>query len=113
MPDATPPPNASAKPAAGAPLIEARDVTKVYELGDQQVRALDGVSLSIRSGEYVAIMGPSGSGKSTMMNLIGALDVPTTGEMLIDGRDIAAQSADDLAVCPGTDAGLDVGCDIA
>jgi putative ABC transport system ATP-binding protein len=66
-------------------------------MGDQTVRALDNVSLEIAEGEFVAIMGPSGSGKSTMMNLIGALDVPTSGTLSIDGRDISALSSDELA----------------
>jgi putative ABC transport system ATP-binding protein len=81
----------------GRALIEARDVEKVYRLGEQTVRALDGVSLRIEEGEFVAIMGPSGSGKSTMMNLIGALDVPTRGRLFIDGRDIGKQGSDKLA----------------
>ena len=63
-----------------ATLIEARRISKVYTVGEQTVRALDDVSLTIALGEFVAIMGPSGSGKSTMMNLIGALDVPSTGD---------------------------------
>ena len=79
------------------PLIRASGVTRTYRMGDEVVRALDGVSLDIAAGEFVAIMGPSGSGKSTMMNLIGALDVPTTGTMEIDGRDIAKLTSDDLA----------------
>jgi putative ABC transport system ATP-binding protein len=78
-------------------LISARDVSKIYTMGDQTVRALDNVSLEIAEGEFVAIMGPSGSGKSTMMNLIGALDVPTSGTLSIDGRDISALSSDELA----------------
>jgi putative ABC transport system ATP-binding protein len=81
----------------GAPLVRAVDVTKVYTMGEERVRALDGVSLSIAEGEFVAIMGPSGSGKSTMMNLIGALDVPTTGDLYIDGANIADMAPDDLA----------------
>jgi putative ABC transport system ATP-binding protein len=79
------------------PLIRAHNVAKHYQMGDQTVRALDGVSLDIAAGEFVAIMGASGSGKSTMMNLIGALDVPTSGRLTIDGRDIAAMDADELA----------------
>lgn len=78
-------------------LIAANDISKIYTVGEQTVRALDGVSLNIALGEFVAIMGPSGSGKSTMMNLIGALDVPTTGTMELDKRNIAALSSDELA----------------
>ena len=78
-------------------LIRATDVTKVYRMGDQTVTALAGVSLVIQQGEFVAIMGPSGSGKSTMMNVIGALDVPTSGTLEIDGRDIGKLDADELA----------------
>jgi putative ABC transport system ATP-binding protein len=78
-------------------IIAARDVHKHYELGGETVRALDGVSFDIEAGEFIAIMGPSGSGKSTMMNLIGALDVPTSGQMSIDGRDVAGLSSDELA----------------
>jgi putative ABC transport system ATP-binding protein len=66
-------------------------------MGEQELNALDGVSLDIREGEFVAIMGSSGSGKSTMMNLIGALDVPTSGELRIDGREISTLSTDELA----------------
>ncbi len=82
---------------AAPALIAARAVEKTYQLGDQTVRALDCVSFQIAAGEFVAIMGPSGSGKSTMMNLIGALDVPTTGTLTIGGRDIAGLSSDELA----------------
>ena len=83
--------------AAGPPLISARALSKIYRVGDQDLAALDHVTLDIAAGEFVAIMGPSGSGKSTMMNLIGALDVPTSGELVLDGRDIGALSADELA----------------
>src|SRR5262247_3817725 len=79
------------------PLIRACGVRKVYVMGEQTVRALDDVSLDIAAGEFVAIMGPSGSGKSTMMNLIGALDVPTGGVMQIDGRNVAELSSNALA----------------
>ncbi|WP_417609507.1 ABC transporter ATP-binding protein [Parasphingorhabdus sp.] len=73
-------------------LVETRDLVKNYIMGEETVRAVDGVSLSIERGEYVAIMGASGSGKSTFMNMIGCLDVPTSGEVRIDG--IATQDRD-------------------
>jgi putative ABC transport system ATP-binding protein len=79
------------------PIISCRDLTKIYTMGDQEVRALDGVTLDIYPGEFVAIMGPSGSGKSSLMNLIGALDRPTSGEMLINGRSLSEMSRDELA----------------
>jgi putative ABC transport system ATP-binding protein len=79
------------------PLISCRDLTKVYKMGDLEVRALDGVTLDIHEGEFVAIMGPSGSGKSSLMNLIGALDRPTSGEMWINGRALSEMSRDELA----------------
>ena len=88
---------AASKRDASQPLISAKAVSKIYDMGEQKVRALDGVSLDIADGEFVAIMGASGSGKSTMMNLIGALDRPTSGTLTIDGRDIGALSADELA----------------
>jgi len=85
-------------PAGKAPLIRALGVSKVYAIGDATVRALDDVSIEIGAGEFVAIMGPSGSGKSTMMNLIGGLDVPSAGRLIIDGRDIGELDADQLAL---------------
>ncbi|MBM3276399.1 MAG: ABC transporter ATP-binding protein [Candidatus Sericytochromatia bacterium] len=78
-------------------MIQIRDVVKRYEMGDAAFNALDGVSLQIREGELVAIMGASGSGKSTLMNLIGCLDRPTSGEILIDGVSLANLEDDDLA----------------
>ena len=78
-------------------IISCRNLTKVYRMGDQEVRALDGVNLDIHEGEFVAIMGPSGSGKSSLMNLIGALDRPTSGEMWINGRALSEMSRDELA----------------
>jgi len=76
-----------------SPLIAIENVSKVYHAGTgAEVRALDGVSLTITDGEFIAIMGPSGSGKSTLMNLIGCLDAPTAGRCLIDGVDIASLS---------------------
>jgi putative ABC transport system ATP-binding protein len=79
------------------PLIRSVGLTKTYRVGDQSVTALADVSLEIAPGEFVAIMGASGSGKSTMMNLIGALDVPTAGQLIIDGRNIGSLGVDELA----------------
>jgi putative ABC transport system ATP-binding protein len=78
-------------------LIEARNLTKVYSLGDVEVRALDGISTTIEKGEFVAIMGQSGSGKSTFMNVLGCLDTPTDGHYLLDGVDTGGLSRDALA----------------
>ncbi|WP_416305544.1 ABC transporter ATP-binding protein [Neptunicella sp. SCSIO 80796] len=78
-------------------ILQIRDVVKTYQMGDQQVHALKGVSLQIEQGEYVAIMGPSGSGKSTLMNMIGCLDVPTSGSYLLQGESVGEMSEDQLA----------------
>lgn len=78
-------------------LIEMRQLVREYAIGDQTIRALDDVNLSIGYGEFVAIMGPSGSGKSTAMNMIGCLDKPTSGSYVIDGFDVSTLSEDDLA----------------
>lgn len=82
----------------GHPLIETRELVKSYNLGGEVIHAVNGVSLTIEHGEYVAIMGKSGSGKSTFMNMIGCLDVPSSGQVLIDGTPTADMSSDDLAV---------------
>jgi putative ABC transport system ATP-binding protein len=79
-------------------LIEVTDIAKDYVLGDSTVHALDGVTLSIDAGEFVAVMGPSGSGKSTFMNVIGCLDRPSRGGYRLAGEDVAAMDADELAV---------------
>ena len=79
------------------PLIDIRDVTKVYRMGDVEVQALGGVTLTIDEGEMVAIMGPSGSGKSTLMNIMGCLDQPTAGTYLLDGVDVGGLNDDQLA----------------
>ena len=79
------------------PVIETRDLVKTYVLGGQEVQALRGVSLVIGKGEYVAVMGPSGSGKSTFLNLIGCLDTPTAGLYRLDGTDVSALPAENLA----------------
>ena len=80
-----------------AHLIEIRDMYKIYAIGDEPVHALDGVSLSVDDGEFVAIMGSSGSGKSTMLNILGCLDVPTKGSYLLDGLEVAKRSPAELA----------------
>ena len=78
-------------------LIELKDIYKVYEMGDEEVRANDGISLTINRGEFVAIVGKSGSGKSTLMNIIGALDVPSSGEYLLGGKDVGSMTDNQLA----------------
>src|SRR5918993_3308373 len=80
------------EPTNGAPvepILEARDVTKVYALGRATVEALRGVTMSVAPGEFVALMGPSGSGKSTLLQLLGGLDRPSTGSVVFEGRDIS------------------------
>ena len=79
-------------------LIEIRDLKKIYSAGEEPVAALAGVSLTIDSGEFVAIMGASGSGKSTMLNILGCLDVPTSGSYLLDGLEVARRSRRELAI---------------
>jgi putative ABC transport system ATP-binding protein len=79
-------------------VIEIKDLTKVYKMGDFEVRALDGVNLTVNEGEFVAIMGPSGSGKSTLMNIVGCLDRPTAGTYLLDKVDVSRLDRDERAV---------------
>lgn len=78
-------------------LIDVADLTKRYEMGSEEVWALDGVTLSIEEGEYVAVMGPSGSGKSTLMNMLGCLDTPTSGTYHLRGKDVSEFSENELA----------------
>jgi putative ABC transport system ATP-binding protein len=78
-------------------VIRIEDLTRVYQMGEVQVRALDGISLSIAPGEFVAVMGPSGSGKSTFMNIVGCLDRPTSGRYYLDGVDVSSLNRDERA----------------
>jgi putative ABC transport system ATP-binding protein len=78
-------------------LIEARDITKIYRIGDIKVKALSNVSLTIEKGEFVAVMGPSGSGKSTFMNILGCLDKPSDGKYILEDIDIGDLERDELA----------------
>ena len=78
-------------------LIETRDLWKTYRMGDEEIHALNGVSISLDRGEYIAIMGPSGSGKSTLMNLIGCLDTPSKGSYLLNNQEVARMNDNELA----------------
>lgn len=78
-------------------IIEIKQITKLYEMGEEKLYALSGVDLVIKKSEYVAIMGPSGSGKSTLMNIIGCLDTPTSGEYFLNGKDVHEMDDDELA----------------
>ena len=81
----------------GRAMIEIRNLSKVYVMGSEEIRALDGVDLDIQRNEYVAVMGPSGSGKSTLMNLVGCLDTPTAGDYWLNGRRVSQLDDDELA----------------
>ncbi len=83
--------------SSGKPIITMTGITKVYTVGGEEVRALDGANLTIREGEFVSILGPSGSGKSTLMNIIGCLDVADSGEYILDGQAIEQYSEEELA----------------
>ena len=78
-------------------LVEMKDVTRVYTSGDHELKALDGVNLSLEEGKFIVVLGPSGAGKSTLLNLLGGLDSPTSGTITVDGRDISKLSGDELA----------------
>jgi putative ABC transport system ATP-binding protein len=78
-------------------MITCREITKVFAMGTAKLEALRGVDVTVRAGEFISIMGPSGSGKSTLMNIIGCLDTPTSGTYLLDGREVAGMTFDQLA----------------
>lgn len=78
-------------------LIEVKDIYKIYNPGENEVRALDGVSMKVERGEFLAIIGQSGSGKSTLMNMLGLLDVPTSGKYCLDGKDVSNMTDDELS----------------
>ena len=96
----------SARPQAASPVVETHALEKIYRMGDVEVPALRGISLSIEAGEFLAVMGASGSGKSTFMNLIGCLDRPTRGSYLMAGRDVSRLSRDQLARVRGEQIGF-------
>jgi putative ABC transport system ATP-binding protein len=87
-------------------VIELRDVWRTYRMGDAEVHALRGINLKVRKGEFVAIMGPSGSGKSTAMNMVGCLDIPSRGEVYLDGHNISRLHESDLAQIRGRKIGF-------
>ena len=87
-------------------FIELKDVFKYYYMGENVVKAVDGISIKVNIGDFVAIMGPSGSGKSTSMNLVGSLDVPTKGRIFLDGEDISTFTESDLAQLRGRKIGF-------
>jgi putative ABC transport system ATP-binding protein len=87
-------------------IIEMQDITKVYEMDGRSLRAVDGVSLQVEAGEFVAIIGPSGSGKSTLMNLIACLDTPTSGSYELDGVEVGKLNDDELSLARNSKIGL-------
>lgn len=78
-------------------IVEFKNVSRVYKSGDHELKALDGVNMSLEEGKFVVILGPSGAGKSTLLNLLGGLDSPTSGKIYVQGGDISALSGDELA----------------
>ncbi len=87
-------------------ILRVESLTKVYGKGENEVRALDGVSFSVKKGEFVAVIGPSGSGKSTLLHILGGVDRPTSGRVLMDGKDVYAQNEEQLAIFRRRQVGL-------
>ena len=103
--EATAPAPRAPEKAARA-LIDLHEITKVYQMGSQEVHALAGVTLNIKKGEYVAIMGPSGSGKSTLMNMLGCLDTPTSGDYFLNDQNVSEMTDDELATVRNREIGF-------
>ena len=80
-------------------ILSVKNLKKYYTMGENTVKALDGIDLEIQKGEFLAIVGTSGSGKSTLLNMLGGLDNPTSGEVIVDGQDISKLSRDELTIC--------------
>jgi len=87
-------------------ILRVESLTKVYGKGENEVRALDGVSFSVEKGEFIAVIGPSGSGKSTLLHILGGVDRPTSGRVLMDGKDVYAQNEEQLAIFRRRQVGL-------
>lgn len=87
-------------------ILRVENLKKVYGKGENEVRALDGVSFSVEQGEFIAIIGPSGSGKSTLLHILGAVDIPTSGKVIMDGKDVFAQNEEELAIFRRRQVGL-------
>ena len=87
-------------------ILRVESLTKVYGKGENEVRALDGVSFSVKKGEFIAVIGPSGSGKSTLLHILGGVDRPTSGRVLMDGKDVYAQNEEQLAIFRRRQVGL-------
>lgn len=87
-------------------ILHVENLKKVYGSGENEVRALDGISFSVEQGEFLAIIGPSGSGKSTLLHILGAVDIPTSGKVFMDGKDVFAQNEEELAIFRRRQVGL-------
>ncbi|MFM6938771.1 MAG: ABC transporter ATP-binding protein, partial [Aquirufa sp.] len=87
-------------------IIETRNISKRYVMGEEVIDALKNINISVNKGEYVAFMGPSGSGKSTLMNIVGCLDTPTSGQYILNGQDVSEMSENELAAVRNKEIGF-------